>query len=351
MKPLLETLTGNKQDRPPFWFMRQAGRYLPEYRSTRERAGSFLDLCLDPELATEVTLQPIRRFGMDGAILFADILIVPYALGQSLAYVEGSGPKLEPIRSVDELRSVDHDAFGALSRRIAETVQGVKAEAPQETTVIGFAGAPWTVATYMIEGQTSRDFAQSRTFAYSDPDAFSAILDRLVQATIQYLSDQIEAGADTVQLFDSWAGILPAPAFRSYVIDPTRRIVVALKARYPDVPIIGFPRGAGIMYEEYLRETKVDAVGVDTTLPAEWMRDTMQPQAPVQGNLDPILLAVGGAPMLGAAIDLLRTLEGGPYIFNLGHGILPHTPVEHVEILSTLIREWPTHRLRYGLEA
>ena len=331
-KPFLRVLRGNTARVPPVWLMRQAGRYLPEYRALRARAPDFLTFCLTPELATEATLQPIRRFGFDAAILFADILIVPHALGQQVGFREGEGPVLQPLGKLQP---------GEVERRVApvwETVRRVAAALPEEVVLIGFAGAPWTVATYMVEGGSSRDFARVKHFAFAEPATFALLIGAIVEATVTYLSGQIEAGAEVVQLFDSWAGVLPETEFRRWVIEPTQQITAALKARHPGIPIIGFPRGAGALYEAYARESGVDAVSLDPTVPLGWAREHLQARMPVQGNLDPMLLVVGGAPMEQAVQRIREELGRGPLVFNLGHGILPQTPPEHVAALVELAR-------------
>jgi len=337
-KPLLRALAGETLDRPPWWLMRQAGRYLPEYREVRAKAGDFITLCLTPELATEVTLQPIRRFGMDAAILFSDILLVPRALGQRLSF-ENDGPKLEPVSNVADLRGSDL----AMLDPVGEAVRRIRVDLAGETALIGFAGAPWTVATYMVEGGTSRDFHRVKAWTYRDPVGFAALIERIEAATLDFLSLQIEAGVEVVQLFDSWAGALSPTGFERWVIAPTKRLVAALKKRFPQVPIIGFPRAAGLLYERYAAETGVDAVSLDTGVPAEVARDRLQSRGAVQGNLDPVLLMVGGDAMRHAAEELRETLGGGPYIFNLGHGILPETPPEHVAELARILAE-PSRR-------
>ena len=333
-KPLLRALAGEALKRPPWWLMRQAGRYLPEYRAVRAKAGDFVTLCLTPELAAEVTLQPIRRFGMDAAILFSDILLVPRALGQRLSF-ENDGPRLEPITDLQALQSFD----GATLTTVAEAARRVRAELPEPTALIGFAGAPWTVATYMVEGGTSRDFKQVKAWAYRDSAGFAELIDRIAAATIEFLALQIEGGAEAVQLFDSWAGALSPEGFERWVIGPTKRLVKALKVRFPQVPIIGFPRGAGLFYQYYATETGVDAVSLDTAMPPAFARDRLQPRVAVQGNLDPVLLLTGGEAMRQAVRDMRAVLGNGPYIFNLGHGILPETPPEHVAELATLLAE------------
>jgi uroporphyrinogen decarboxylase len=333
-KPLLRTLAGEALDPPPWWLMRQAGRYLPEYREVRAKAGDFVTLCLTPDLAAEVTLQPVRRFGMNAAILFSDILLVPRALGQRLSF-ENDGPKLEPISDIVALGAADL----AMLAPVGEAVRRVRRDLPEQTVLIGFAGAPWTVSTYMVEGGTSRDFHRVKSLAYRDPAGFDGLIEKIAEATLAFLTLQIEAGVEVVQLFDSWAGALSPEGFARWVITPTKRLVMALKARFPSVPIIGFPRAAGWLYERYAAETGVDAVSLDTGVPADLVRDRLQSHVALQGNLDPVMLVVGGEGMRLAVRQLRATLGRGPYIFNLGHGILPETPPEHVAELAGLLRE------------
>lgn len=333
-KPLLAALKGTPQARPPIWLMRQAGRYLPEYRALRSAAGGFLDLCMDPEKAAEVTLQPVHRFGMDAAILFSDILIVPHALGQRLAFKEGEGPVLD---TADLSRLAD----GLIQDRVApiyETVRRVKAGLPEGAALIGFAGSPWTVASYMVEGGGSRDYAAAKTMFFRDPVRFQALIDRIVAATIEYLSGQIVAGAEAVQLFDSWAGALAEPDFERWSIAPNAAIIAAIKARHPEIPVIAFPRGAGLLYPRFAETVGADAIGLDTAVPVEWARDTLQRRFCVQGNLDPLALAAGGDALRKEAGRILAALSDGPFVFNLGHGILPHTPPEHVAELVALVK-------------
>jgi uroporphyrinogen decarboxylase len=331
-KKLMQVLAGETLERPPWWLMRQAGRYLPEYRALRQKAGDFVTLCLTPKLAAEVTLQPVRRFGMDAAILFSDILLVPRALGQRLSF-ENDGPKLEPLSEVGKLTALNL----AMLAPVGEAASRVRAALPGGTALIGFAGGPWTVATYMVEGGTSRDFYRVKTLAYRDPAAFSALIEAIGEATFAFLALQIEAGVEAVQLFDSWAGALSAEGFERWVVAPTQRLIVKLKRRFPKIPVIGFPRGAGVMYERYLAETGVDAVGLDTAIPVSYARGSLQNRLAVQGNLDPVLLRVGGEPMRLAVAQLCQAFGGGPYIFNLGHGVLPDTPPEHVAELARLL--------------
>jgi uroporphyrinogen decarboxylase len=338
-KPLLRALAGETLSTPPWWLMRQAGRYLPEYREIRARAHDFVELCLTPELAAELTLQPIRRYGMDGAILFSDILMLPYALGQKLAYHEREGPVLERIEDHAGVARLNPERVGSTLEPVCETARRVREALDTRTTLIGFAGAPWTVATYMVEGGGSRDFRRVKSWAYRDPEAFNSLINLLAEATIEYLTSQIKAGVEVVQLFDTWAGILPEPAFVRWVIEPTRRIVAALKHAFGNYPIIGFPRGAGALHERYLRETGVDGIGIDTAVPPGYAQRTLQPHGTVQGNLDPVLLIVGGAALEEAVRGLRRTLGRGPYVFNLGHGVLPETPPENVQTLAHVLAE------------
>jgi uroporphyrinogen decarboxylase len=336
---LIRALRGETVGPPPVWLMRQAGRYLPEYREVRRRVGGFVELCLTPELAAEVTIQPLRRYPLDAAILFSDILIVPYGLGQKLEFREGEGPVLERVASRADLARLD---LGGLVERVApvfETVRRVRAALPAGAALIGFAGSPWTVASYMVEGGGSRDFAVAKRFAYGDEAGFAALIERLVEATVAYLSRQVEAGAQALQLFDSWAGALAEPAFRRWVIAPTRTIVDRVRAAHPDIPIIGFPRGAGLMTETYAEETGVDAVALDTTIPLDAAR-ALQRRRTVQGNLDPQLLVIGGEPLQRGAQAILEALARGPFVFNLGHGIVPETPPDHVGALVEQVRGW-----------
>jgi uroporphyrinogen decarboxylase len=332
-KPVLRVLAGETVLSPPWWLMRQAGRYLPEYREVRRRAKDFVELCLTPALAAELTLQPIRRFGMDAAILFSDILLLPYALGQGLTYRDGEGPVLDAI--TDDAGAARLDASGVVSRLepVLEAVQRVRSALGPQTALIGFAGAPWTVATYMVEGGSSRDFRLVKGWAYRDPRGFGALIGMLTRGTIEWLTAEIAAGAEVVQLFDTWAGVLPEAEFERWVIEPTQQIVAALKEKYPDCPVIGFPRGAGVLYERYVAETGVDAVGLDTSTPMAYA-SRLASNVAVQGNLDPVLLLTGGAALEAAVTSLRRSLGGDRWIFNLGHGVLTETPPEHVAALA-----------------
>ena len=337
-KPLLQALAGQKSDRLPFWFMRQAGRYLPEYRELRSEAGSFLDLCYTPDLACEVTLQPLRRFSMDAAILFADILLIPDGLGQELRYVEGEGPQLAPVRRLEDVAALRLERVNEHVAPVFETIRRVAAALPHETALIGFAGAPWTVACYMVEGSGSRDFAHTKRWAFGDPDGFQILIDLLVEASVAYLSAQVRAGCEVVQIFDTWAGLLPEAAFQRWCVAPTARIVEALRADFPELPVIGFPRGAGAGYATFSERTGVTAVSLDAAVALPWAREELPNRIVVQGNLDPQWLVVGGERMLAESRRILEAFEGRPSIFNLGHGIVPETPVEHVAELSELLR-------------
>jgi uroporphyrinogen decarboxylase len=333
---VLDVLNGTAVDPPPVWLMRQAGRYLPEYRELRARAGSFLDLCLDPELAAEATLQPIRRFGFDAAILFSDILVVPYALGRDLRFEEGRGPLMTPI-GVEEVACLDGSRFHEALAPVYETVARLRRTLPRQTALIGFCGAPWTIATYMIAGQGTPDQAPARLFSYRHPDAFARLLGLIVDWSAEYLIRQVAAGADAVQIFDSWAGVLDEASFRTNCVAPVRRIVSQVRKVCPDVPIIGFPKGAGALYEGYRQRTGVTALGLDWTVPLAQAR-SLQGDGPVQGNLDPLRLVAGGRALAEGVDAILSTLGKGPLIFNLGHGIVPETPIRHVEEMIARIR-------------
>ncbi len=319
--------------------MRQAGRYLPEYRALRAQARDFLDFCATPALAAEATLQPVRRFGMDGAIVFSDILVIPDALGQAVSFVEGQGPVLEKLADDDGIARLSN---AGLAERLApayEALRLVRAELPARCTLIGFAGAPWTLATYMIEGGSSRDFARVKGWSWRAPESFAKLIGLLADAITEHLLAQIAAGAEAVQIFDSWAGVLPEDAFAAWSVAPIARIVERVKVRYPEVPVIGFPNRAGVLYERFARETGVDAVSIDSSVPPGWAGQNLQPLACVQGNLDPALLVAGGPPMTEAARRIRAALADGPHVFNLGHGVLPATPPEHVAALVACVRD------------
>ena len=337
-KRFLAALGGRAQRVPPVWLMRQAGRYLPEYRKVRAEANGFLDLCFTPDLAVEVTLQPIRRYGFDAAILFSDILVIPHGLGQGVAFKEGEGPVLDAL---PDPAAIDRLELAAVLDRLApvmETVRRLSRDLPPETALIGFAGAPWTVATYMIEGGSSREFMKAKRWAYGDPQSFARLIDVLVAATSSYLIAQIEAGAEAVQIFDSWAGALPSPELRRWSLEPMRRIAEEVKAVHPAVPVIAFPRGAGEVYRDFVAVDAFDAVSLDTGIDMDWARETLQPQACVQGNLDPVHVLVGGDALRREVHRIKRAVGAGPFVFNLGHGILQWTPPEHVDVLLDALR-------------
>ncbi|MEL6235275.1 MAG: uroporphyrinogen decarboxylase [Pseudomonadota bacterium] len=338
-KTILRALAGETLPHPPVWLMRQAGRYLPEYRATRAEAGSFLELCYNPELAAEVTLQPIRRYGFDAAILFADILLIPQALGADLWFVTGEGPRLSTIEGPEDLaRLKPADAVHETLAPVYQTLRILREALPPETTRIGFAGAPWTVATYMIAGRGTPDQAPARRLMYGDPATFDALIDRITEATAAYLIAQIEAGAEVIKIFDSWAGALPGPHFARYAIDPVARIVAAIRAAHPGVPIIGFPRGAGGNYKAFLEGTGCEGLALDTAVDPGWAVQTLQPHACLQGNLDPLLMVLGGERLGSEARRIVEAFSGGPHIFNLGHGITPEADPAHVELLLEAIR-------------
>lgn len=339
-KPLLRTLAGECLCVPPVWLMRQAGRYLPEYRKIREKAESFLSLCFNPALAAEVTLQPIRRFGFDAAILFSDILVIPHALGQRVGFETGEGPRLDALSDPDALRrlrpTLDHSALAS----VYETIGRVKAELPAAVALLGFCGAPWTVATYMIAGRGTADQLPARLFAYGHPQAFAELIERLVEASSDYLIRQFEAGADAVQIFDTWAGILPDDEFAKWCIEPVARIVAAVHSRIPAAKIIGFPRGAGTRLGRYIAGVPADAIGLDWMVDLSFAREHVQTRRTVQGNLDPVALLAGGNTLDRTVDAILEAFAGGPFIFNLGHGVLPDTPIANVERLVRRVRQW-----------
>ncbi len=337
-KPILEVLSGRAQAVPPVWFMRQAGRYLPEYRALRERAGSFLDLCFTPELAAEATLQPIRRFGFDAAILFSDILVVPHALGRTVTFEAGEGPRLEPLDDAAKLAALASTENESVFAPVYEAVRAVKRELPASVALLGFCGAPWTVATYMIAGRGTPDQAPARQLAYREPDAFARLIDTLTAVSSRYLVGQLRAGAEAVQIFDTWAGVLPPREFSRWCVAPVRRIVESVRRDIPAAKIIGFPRGAGASLARYLDAVPVDAVSLDWTAEPAFVRARVQNRVAVQGNLDPQVLLAGGAALDRAVDDILESFGNGALIFNLGHGILPETPIGHVEQVLGRIR-------------
>lgn len=335
-KTLLNVLKGAQAKIPPVWLMRQAGRYLPEYRALRKTKGGFLELCYDSDAAAEVTMQPIDRFGFDGAILFSDILIVPHAMGQNLWFEAGEGPRLAPPLAEASLSEFVPD-YSRLDA-IYDTVRKVSARLPHETTFLGFAGSPWTVATYMVAGQGSKDQQAARIMAYRDTPRFEALIEAITETTVEYLCGQITAGVDAVQLFDSWAGSLSPAQFERWVIAPNKTIIDRVRAKYPETPIIGFPKGAGAKLPDYAEQTGADAIGLDETVDPVWANDVLPAGLPVQGNLDPMALLSAGEPLEQAVEGILKAFAGRPHIFNLGHGIDKETPIAHVEHLLGLLR-------------
>ena len=337
-KPLLRTLAGERSAIPPIWLMRQAGRYLPEYRAIRDKTNGFLDLCFNPKLAAEVTMQPIRRFGFDAAILFSDILVVPHALGQDVTFEAGEGPQLDALKEPAALKRLRTEVDHGKLAPIYETIGRVKADLPPSVAFLGFCGAPWTVATYMIAGCGTADQLPARLFAYRHPEAFATLIEILIEASASYLVKQFTAGVDAVQIFDTWAGVLPADEFRKWCIEPTARIVASVREHVPAARIIGFPRGAGTELPRYLDAVPIDAVGLDWMTELNFARDHIQPLRTIQGNLDPLVLLAGGAALDRATDAILEAFGLQPFIFNLGHGILPDTPIDHVERLIARVR-------------
>jgi uroporphyrinogen decarboxylase len=343
-KPLLDVLQRKKPARVPFWLMRQAGRYLPEYRALRADTPSFLDLCYNPEKASEVTLQPIRRFGMDGAILFSDILVIPDALGQKVVFEAGEGPKLQALTSAMDFADLDLDRVIKHLAPVFETVKLTRAKLAAEkfdqTALIGFCGSPWTVACYMVQGHGGSNFEKATSWAKENPDSFQKLINILTAASCLYLSAQIEAGVEAVQLFESHAGLLQDDQFEKWIIEPTHKIGEYLKDFHADIPVIGFPRQAGKAALEYAQETLIDCLGLDYDADLDWAAKEITPYLPVQGNLDPALLLAGGQAMIDGLEKIRLTLNGKPFIFNLGHGVIKETPPEHVEQLTRIVRGW-----------
>jgi uroporphyrinogen decarboxylase len=333
----MSVLRGQTESSPPMWFMRQAGRYLPEYRAVRARQPDFISFCLDPEDAAEVTLQPIRRFGMDAAILFADILLIPHAMGQTVSFVKGEGPKLAPLFEDGRPRALDAEKPSEVLQPVMETVARVRERLPEDKALIGFAGSPWTVATYMINGQGTKDPSAARQLVYQNPGFVDELMEKLVDATSAYLIGQAKAGANALKLFDSWAGGLPEDLFDRLCLEPNRKIAERVKAAC-DVPVLYFPKGSGPLYEKVAREEAFDALALDTAMPMAWARERLSPHKVLQGGLDPLAVVVGGETMRRAAEHLLKTFEGVPYLFNLGHGFVPETPPEHVAELVKIVR-------------
>lgn len=337
-KPIVRALKGEPLERPPVWLMRQAGRYLAEYRAVRAKAPNFLDFCYTPELAIEVTMQPIERYGFDAAILFSDILVIPDGLGQDVRFEEGIGPVLEPLTSRDDIEALEPNRAVDRLAPVMRSVKGIAGSLDDKTALIGFAGSPWTVALYMVEGRGGSEGEKLRRWSYEDPLAIDALMDKLVAATTAYLNAQAEHGAEVLQLFDSWAGLVSDGWFDRWISGPTRRIVEGIREAHPEVPIIGFPRNAGPRIEAYIRDTGIDGVGLDAGVPLGWARERLQPYATLQGNLDNQLLVIGGDVMDQAIDRICRTLGQGPFIFNLGHGIVPDTPPENVSRLVERVR-------------
>ena len=339
-KPLLRALKGDIVRPVPLWLMRQAGRYLPEYRAIRSTVGNFLDLCLTPELAAEITLQPIRRFGFDAAILFSDILTIPHALGQQVRFQEGLGPSLSPLDAKQDLLRLTCDDIEGRLDPVYRTLKIVSSKLPETTTLLGFAGAPWTVAAYMIEGKGSPGFPSARAFLRNRPEDMEDLIDLLCEATARHLMAQIAAGAEAVQIFDTWAGLLTEMEFHRWVIAPTQRIVRRIKKDFPDVPVIGFPKGAGSLYEGYSLETGIDAIGLDSSVSLDWAARVLQPKVTLQGNLDPTLLLANGDDLEQTIEHILMAVSSGPFVFNLGHGVLPETPLDAIYRTVDRIKSW-----------
>tara|TARA_Y100000588_G_scaffold382277_1_gene469446 strand:- start:2222 stop:3286 length:1065 start_codon:yes stop_codon:yes gene_type:complete len=338
LKPLIRSLKGERLDTPPIWLMRQAGRYLPEYRKIRAKSSGFLDLCFDSDKATEITMQPINRFDFDAAILFSDILVVPHALGQDLSFLEGEGPILNPVRSVEDLETLSSENLHRHLAPIYQTAKNVSALLPEKTALIGFAGAPWTVAAYMVEGKGSRDYIYAKNWALGAPDQFQKLIKLLVEATSSYLIGQVDAGANVLQIFDTWSGVLPRYAFDRFCVEPTLEIIKLVKAVHPNIPIVAFPRGATAHLPDFVKTSEIDAISIDYSADPVWAAQELQPYVTIQGNLDPVLLIAGGEELIRRTREIVSALSGGPHIFNLGHGILPETPIKHVEQLVSAVR-------------
>ena len=339
-KKLLKTLLGYKVDTPPVWLMRQAGRYLPEYRETRKKAGSFLELCFNPKLAAEVTLQPLNRFDLDGAILFADILLIPKALGQNLKFLEGKGPILEKLNNLEDIKKLkDINAIHTTLEPVYEAVNNIKSKLNREITFIGFAGSPWTVSTYMIEGKGSKDHIKTKAFMLKYPDTFDKLILKIQEATVEYLSQQILSGVDAVKLFDSWAGSLPASYVNKYSLQPMKDIASEIKKRFPKIPIIVFPKGIGPMYENFSKMKEFDCVAIDSNINLDWAKEKVQKNITIQGNLDPSYLISGGPKLIESTIEIIKKFSSANHIFNLGHGIPPEAKIDNVELLIKTIKE------------
>ena len=340
-KLILNVLNGRIGDRPPIWLMRQAGRHLPEYKKLRSQSKNFLDFCYSPDLCIEATIQPIKRYNFDAAILFSDILVIPDALGQQVQFIPGTGPVLKPISSINDIKKLNTNKLLHHLSPVYKSIEKVTLELKKfqcEPALIGFAGAPWTLATYMVEGGSSKDYLKTRKWAYESPEEFSELIDLLIDATSQHLLQQIESGVEVIQIFDSWAGILPPQQFDRWVIDPTKKIVERIKLNFPELPIIGFPRGAGLLYKNFIDETGVDAVSIDASIPLKWAVENLQKHTVIQGNLDNLALLVGGNLLESEIANILTALSKRPFIFNLGHGVLPDTPISHVERLIEIVQ-------------
>lgn len=345
MKKLLRTLKGEKFKNPPIWLMRQAGRYLPEYREIRSKADNFLDLCYNPKLASEITLQPIKRFGFDGAIIFSDILVIPDALGIKVKFVKNEGPKLEKVLDEKKLSELNLNNVKKHLKPVFETINLTKSKLDENTTLIGFSGSPWTIATYIVEGGGSKNFEKVKGLAISEPEFFGKLIDILSEAIIIYLSEQIEAGAEVIKLFDSWAGVLPESEFKKWVTLPNKKIISEIKRKYPYIPTIVFARGSGILYENVASEIKSNAIAIDQNVPKKWVKDVLQIKNKViiQGNLDNILLAFDPANSSKLEIEtteIMKYFNDNPFIFNLGHGVLPNTPIENIEKVINIVRNF-----------
>ena len=338
IKPIVRVLQGECQSVPPIWLMRQAGRYLPEYRAIRRKADNFLDLCFNPKLAAEITLQPIRRFAFDAAVLFSDILVIPHALGQRVSFEQAGGPRLEALKDESALGKLRPEIDQGVLEPVYETIERVAKELPESVALLGFCGAPWTVATYMIAGMGTSDQLPAREFAYRHPEAFAALIDSLVEGSAAYLIRQFKAGVDAVQIFDTWAGVLPPDGFHRYCIEPCAKIVAKARKDVPNAKMIGFPRGAGTRLKNYVAGVPVDAVGLDWMIDFDFARDEIQSRRPVQGNLDPLALLIGGKTLDAATDRIIEAFASGPFIFNLGHGVLPATPIAHIERLIARVR-------------
>ncbi len=337
-KLLLRVLGSESVNPPPIWLMRQAGRYLPEYMKVREAAGDFLDLCYNPDLAAQVTMQPINRYGFDAAIIFSDILVIPDALGQKVAFSHGVGPLLNPLRSKKEILELNYRAFGETLNPVYEAISKVSAELSPEVSLIGFAGAPWTIATYMVEGGSTKNFNHVKSWSASDGGGFEELIKYLIDAITLHLINQVDAGAEVLQIFDSWAGVLSPSEFERWCVKPVAEITKRVKSKHKDIPIIGFPKGSGLSYQNYAQRTGVDCISVDYTVPLTWIANTLQPGAVIQGNLDPHILRQGGDRMVKEVQEIKTALGQGPFVFNLGHGILPDTNPSNVGKLIELVR-------------